>query len=441
MTTAFCADWVIPVGAPPIANAAVVVADGVITALTARADVDADELVDYGEAAILPGLVNAHTHLEYAAFGALDDGVDFGPWMLGQIRRMTRLGADGLRESARLGALACLRSGVTAIGDCAYDGAALDAARDAGLRGVVHYETFGREPARALARLAALDDLEARTGERIRIGVSPHAPYTVARDALVAVAACARERGLRLATHVAESRAELEALAAGTGPLVDAYAAVGLTLARYDEHPVAALVPDPLVGRDATLVHCVEIGDEEIGLIAAAGVNVVTCPRSNAQLGCGAAPVTALRAAGVPVALGTDSPSSALDFDLFAELRALIATARTRERRAAALSAADALAMATIDGARVLGLEDEVGSLAVGKRADFVAVSLRDCPFLPTDDPIAAVVYGGSPERVLETRIDGRLYYCQEGDGPAYADAVTRARELRALMLSEAVLP
>jgi 5-methylthioadenosine/S-adenosylhomocysteine deaminase len=157
------------------------------------------------------------------------------------------------------------------------------------------------------------------------------------------------------------------------------------------------------------------------------------------MLGCGAAPVGALRAAGVRVGLGSDSPASALDFDHFAELRAAVATARTRERRADALSAAEALELATLGSARALGIDDRVGSLAPGLRADLAVVSLADTALADGGDPAAAVVYGGSPERVLVTIVDGDVRYRKDRDGSRLHAAIARAASARATMFEKAV--
>jgi 5-methylthioadenosine/S-adenosylhomocysteine deaminase len=161
----------------------------------------------------------------------------------------------------------------------------------------------------------------------------------------------------------------------------------------------------------------VELTPGDIALLAERDVPVAHCPRSNALLGCGIAPVAELRAAGVRVGLGTDSPASTPSFDMFEEMRAAIYMARARERRADALQAGDALALATAEAARALQLDDRVGTLTAGKRADLTVVSLAGSPYHPVEDPAAAVVYGGSPERVLETIVDGQTRYTnQEGD-------------------------
>jgi 5-methylthioadenosine/S-adenosylhomocysteine deaminase len=166
-----------------------------------------------------------------------------------------------------------------------------------------------------------------------------------------------------------------------------------------------------------------------VGLLAAHGVAVAHCPRSNALLGCGTAPVAELREAGVPVCIATDSPASTPSLDMFDELRAALMAARGREERPDALTAADALELATLGGARALGLADEVGSLSPGKRADLAILSFGGSSFVPWEDPVTAVVLGGRPERVVATVIDGiRRYENGESTCPELIAAARRAR-------------
>jgi 5-methylthioadenosine/S-adenosylhomocysteine deaminase len=236
----------------------------------------------------------------------------------------------------------------------------------------------------------------------VRIGVSPHAPYTCS----VAVYQWCLGLGIPVGTHLAESANENEWLEHGTGPL---QAIAQLLVPPTGRRAVATL--EPVLGPDLLCAHCVELDDTELALLAARDVPVAHCPRSNALLGCGVAPLTALRAAGVRVGLGTDSPASAPSFDAFEEMRAAVYAARAREKRPEALLAADALSLATIDAARALRIDDQVGTLTPGKRADLTVLSLSGSPYHPVEDPAASIVFGGSPERVIETIVDGKTRY------------------------------
>jgi 5-methylthioadenosine/S-adenosylhomocysteine deaminase len=245
-------------------------------------------------------------------------------------------------------------------------------------------------------------------------------------------AACA-ELGLPVVTHFAESEAEQEWLLHGTGLMAEA---PGVPVAPAGETGIRLLASRGLLGPDVLAAHCVHVEADEIALLAEHDVAVAHCPRSNAILGCGAAPVAELRAAGIRLGLGTDSPASTPSFDLFEEMRAAVYTARVRERRADALTANAALELATLGAARALGLDAETGSLAPGKRADLTVVSLAGSPFLPWEEPTTAVVFGGSPDRVILTLVDGEVRY-EEG-GFEWHDLRRNASAARGRLLSEA---
>src|SRR5207245_3535600 len=177
-------------------------------------------------------------------------------------------------------------------------------------------------------------------------------------------------RSIPAGTHRAESPNENEWLEHGSGPLY------GIPILVQPTGKRAGASLEPVLGPDLLCAHCVEVNAEEIALLSERNVPVAHCPRSNALLGCGVAPVAELRAADVRVGLGTDSPASAPSFDMFEEMRTAIYVARARTKRPEALMASDALRMATLDAARALRIEDQVGTLTPGKRADLTVVSL-----------------------------------------------------------------
>jgi 5-methylthioadenosine/S-adenosylhomocysteine deaminase len=419
--TVFAADWVLPVGAPPIEGGAVAFDDGRITAVGTVDELGPADQV-FEAAVIVPGFVNAHSHLEYAVYAGFGDTFDFGPWLMTHVARKRHLDWDDTVAIARLGAAECLRSGVTTAGDASFTGASAVACAELGLRAIVYLEVFGQDAAGVERFAETRARVEAYLGDLVRAGISPHAPYTVTPDLYAACDAL----GLPVATHLAESVGEVQWVFDGTGPWEE-YAQllappIGTTAIRMLSE--RGLLHDRVVA-----AHCVHVDAEEIALLAQSGAGVAHCPRSNALLGCGIAPLRALLDAGVRVGLGTDSPASTPSFDLFEELRTAVYAARARDRRGDALTASEALRLATLGSAEALRLEDEVGSLAPGKRADLAVVSLEGSPYLPVEDPAAAVVFGGSPERVLFTVVEGRTKY-QKGvtDWHELTDAAQRAR-------------
>jgi 5-methylthioadenosine/S-adenosylhomocysteine deaminase len=199
------------------------------------------------------------------------------------------------------------------------------------------------------------------------------------------------------------------------------------------ETGIRLLAADGLLGPGLVAAHCVHADEEEIGLLAAAGVGVAHCPRSNGYLGCGVAPVRELLDAGVNVSIATDSPASTPSLDLFEEIRSAIVAARARARRPDALSAGRALELATLGGARVLGMADRIGSLVPGKEADLTIVSLAGSAFDPVEDPAAAAILGGSPDRVAATLVAGEQRYLKGTS--RWPDSTRAARSARSRML------
>jgi cytosine/adenosine deaminase-related metal-dependent hydrolase len=422
------ADWVLPVEGAPIANGAVAIEDGSIAAVGTAGELGAGE--HFPEAAILPGFVNAHTHLEYAVYAGFGDGLSFGPWISLHVERKRRLERADMEAIARLGAAECLRSGVTTVGDLAFAGASASACADLGLRAIVYLEVFGPDGTDAMSQFEEKREyVAAALSERVRLGVSPHAPYTCSTE----VYAACMNLGLPVATHLNESGDELDWLLRGEGP----WQPFAEMLVEPDGRSgIRQLAEARLLDERVVAAHCVKVDEEEIGLLARHGVAVAHCPRSNALLGCGIAPLDALRAAGLRVGIGTDGVSSVPSHDFFEELRTVVSLARARAERADSLSASEALELATLGGARALGLDGETGSLIPGKRADIAIVSLSGSPYLPWEDPAAAVVYGGAPERVLATLVDGEARY--ERGGFEWHELIDAASAARGRMLQPA---
>lgn len=397
------ADWVVPVDTAPLADGAVAIDDdGRIAAVASSRELGEGER--FPGAVIVPGLVNAHTHLEYAVYAGFGDGLPFVPWIGLHLRRKQALSLEDMQAIAAVGAWESLRSGVTTVGDCSFAGATAEVAAVVGLRALVFLEVFGRD-ATALDRFHELHErIAPAVSGRVQVGISPHAPYTCTLEVYEA----ATELGVPLQTHFAESTAERDWLVDGTGdwtPLSD------LLVPPPGMTGIRLLAEHGLLGPSVSAAHCVHADSEEIALLAANGVGVAHCPRSNGWLGCGIAPIDELTAAGVTVAIATDSPASTPSLDLFEELRTAVVVARARTRQPDSLTAVAALEAATVGGARVLGLESEIGSLTVGKQADLAVIDLAGSPVDPVEDPVAAVVFGGSPDRVAATLVAGEVRY------------------------------
>lgn len=393
----------------------------------AAAAADLPEL-HLGDSVLLPGFVDAHCHLEWSLTGGLVVADGFAAWLGALLRLSPRMRPEDHAAAAMLGALRCLENGTTTVADSGPTGAATAALRALGLRGVVHLETFGRhtgrearDAAREFAdRVEALDD----GSRRVRVGVAPHAPYTVGPGYWSALADHPDLADRPWTTHLAESPDESRLLGRGDGPLADLFADRGTTPGRWDGTggPVRRLHDAGALRPGLVAAHCVQMDRVDVALLGSAGVTVAHCPGSNAALGCGRSPVEWLREADVPVGLGTDSPASGGGFDLRREARVCGAT----HARAAPSDARDLVALATLGGARTLGMDGIVGTLEPGKRADIIAVT----PATRTSDPYASVLAPDTTVRMV--MVDGAVLL--DGDRLPGVDrvgivaAATRAR-------------
>jgi 5-methylthioadenosine/S-adenosylhomocysteine deaminase len=414
------ARWILPVAAAPIAGGAMLIDDAGALAAVGPADtVPAPRgaaSYDLGDVVLLPGLVNTHAHLELSALAGLAPNRAFRDWILRVRALKDALTPDELGASAAWGVLQSFAAGITTIGDTGSSGAAAAAMARLGARGVAYQEVFGPDPAQYEDALAGLESavdhlLAAHASARVRIGVSPHAPYTVSAPLLTAVARLAGTRALPVAMHLAESLAEREFVQGGRGPLADALRARGIAVEPEGLTPVGWVRRAGLLETRPLLIHCVQCDQADIGMIAAAGARVAHCPHSNQELGHGRMSLAAILGAGIWVWLGTDSVATGAALDLF--------RVAGLARDSAQLEPADAVAMMTAMGARALGLTG-IGYLAPGGRADLTAVDLRGHA-----DPFEAVL-AASPACVRGTWVAGR----QVWDGaawPAQDGAAVRA--------------
>ena len=414
------AEWVVPVSSPPIRDGAVLVEGPLIDAVGPYEELRrqigrGEEALDLGHAIILPGLVNAHAHLIYTVFRGLEDDLTLFPWMMSAIIGPSELmDEQDFYLSALLGCLESIRSGTTCLADACPMSAGLRAMADAGLRGVAYLEVFEGErgPEEAVeGAVKKVAKMDREAPDPIRVGLSPHAPYSNSPEMLRLVAERARELGLPLCLHLAETRAEMEFFTSGTGELAKLIKELGLRIrGGLGKTPARYLSDLGLLGPDVLLAHCIHLTDEDIALLARARSPVAHCPKSNAKLGSGVARVPEMLASGLTVALGTDSAASNNRLDMFEEMRAAIFIQRALRAKAPVLTAEDILRMATLGGAEALGLGGLVGSLEPGKRADLIAVELHE-GLLPTYDPVSTLVYCASGSDVVLTMVDGQVLY------------------------------
>jgi cytosine/adenosine deaminase-related metal-dependent hydrolase len=418
------AEWVLPITSAPISQGAVRVEGGAITdvgtADALRAKYPGDETRNFHHAILMPGFVNAHVHLELSVFRGLFDDCNFGDWMLHFLAARRRVAKEDYLASAMLGAMECAGSGISTIGDTVTDPTAtVRAAQAFGLRTYAFLEVFGMDDSVLPRTMAAFEErlgrLRAAAGALTQVGISPHAPYTVSGSLYRALTAYALRERLKVMSHVAESQAEVTFVRNGAGVLAhDFREAVGwdhLMWSPTGTSPVKYLEQWDAFDADVVAVHCVQVSPSDIEVLRKYDVAVAHCPKSNAKLGCGVAPVEGFLRAGLRVGIGTDSLASNNILDMFDEMRMVIYLQRATQSDAGCIGAGQVLEMATLGGAGVLGLADRVGSLEPGKRADLICVDMEYSQFAPIDDPVSALVYGANLDDVFFTMIDGRIVY------------------------------
>lgn len=428
MPKVYSARWVLPIISPVINDGAVVVDDSAIIAVGTRAAIHAafpDALhEDFGNAAILPGLINAHSHLELTAMrGFLErEEHDFFAWLRKLTIARLKMTEEDLFVSAACGSVEAVRAGITCLGDSSSLAAqSMRAITEVGLRAIVYQESFGPDPKLAeenVSKLRAqLDATRLLETKLVRAGVSPHAPYTVSAPQLEMISRLALDEHLPVMMHTAESQAEQQFLQNGTGPFAEGlkarsieWQAPGVSTIRYlRDHGVLDTKP--------LLAHCINVDDNDLQMVKEANAGIAHCPKSNAKLRHGRAPFANFIAQEINVGLGSDSVASNNICDILEEARFATLLARIGDtdfnRSGSApsqtgVSATDALFAATLGGARALGLDDQVGALSEKMQADIAIVSLDGMHHQPIRDPYDALVFSSSGRDVLLTLVAGK---------------------------------
>ena len=392
------ARWVVPISSPPFRDGIVAEAEGRIVYVGRRTGAPAGEDVDLGNCALMPGLVNAHTHLELTVMRGFLEDLDFRSWIFRLTRaRRDVLTPDALLDSARAVIAEGLLAGITTYADTNDSSAPYHAMLEMGVRGISYQEVFGPHPDQCANSLGELtqkvEALRELGTPLVRLGVSPHAPYSVSDALFSATAEYARDHRLPMAVHIAESEDETQFVTAARGAWADGHRSRGIPVVIRAESPIRLLEKTRVLDAKPLLIHCVRTDATDVAAIKLHDCAVAHCPASNAKLGHGVAPLLDMLDAGVRVGLGSDSVASNNAMDLLSEARLASLMQRASAKRHDVVTATDALRLATLGGARALGIDGEVGSLDVGKSADLAAFPLDQRANDPVYDPVSALVF------------------------------------------------
>ena len=445
------ADFVLPICAEPLASGSIAIDKTKIVAVGTKSELaekfPAAESEDFGESVIMPGLINCHSHLEITAMrGFLDDvEEDFYSWLMKlTATRAETLNDKDIENAATCGALEGARAGVTCFGDIGRFGkAGFNALKANGLRGIVFQETeFSPKNEEAENEFAKLRDkfleLKETETELVKVGISPHAPYTVSRKLFEKITDYAIAENVNISVHAAESNQERDFFETGEGFFAEVYKKLNLKWNAPRVSPIEYLAEIGVLQAKPLLAHCVKVSDRDIELIAETNSRIAHCAKSNAKFGHGVAPLEKFLAKKIRIGFGSDSVASNNTCDILEEARFATLFARISENRKRFFSAKEIIETATLGASRALGLEREIGTLEVGKQADLIVISLNNVAQIPIHNVYSTLLFASNARDVRMTMVAGAEIY---RDGLAKnideAEIKAKMREMGKKMRSE----
>lgn len=356
-----------------------------------------EKIIDGREKLVMPGLVNSHTHIAMSLFRNYADDLPFWPWLTEKIWPLEeKLIAEDVYWGSMLSIIEMIQSGITSFADMYFfmDETA-KAVSQSGIRASLVRGLAGNGPEEYSKIEESIDFYKkwhGRDNSRITVDAGPHAPYTCSPEYLKKVIEMAEKHNMRIHIHLSESKKEVE----------DSYE-------KYNKSPIAHVNDLGLFELPTMAAHCVYLSDDDIDIMAKKGVHVLNNPGSNLKLGNGFAPIDKLLKAGVNVALGTDGPSSNNNQNMLEEINLAGLINKGINNDSTSVPAMTALKMATINGARALGLDDNIGTIEVGKKADIILIDLKKSHFYPKHNAASALVYSAQASDVDTVIVDGKI--------------------------------
>jgi len=424
------AHWVLPVvpSASLLEHHAIVVNAAKIVDICPMTEVhshyQASEVIKLNKHIVMPGLINLHAHAAMSLMRGLADGVALQPWLQKHIwpAESKLVSPDFVYDGTLLAAAEMLSGGVTTFNDMYFfPASAAESTIKMGMRAnlglvVIEFPTQYASDADSYIKKGLDVRDQYREQPLVSFSFAPHAPYTVSDETFQRIATLSNQINIGIHTHLHETKEELS----------QSYEVHGL-------RPLSRLTNLDILGPNVTFAHCVHMNEVEMRLLAEHGCNVAHCPSSNLKLASGIAPISQYIQHNINVGLGTDGAASNNRLDIFTEMRLAALLAKAESGDATALPAQTAIEMATINGAKALGLDDKIGSIEVGKRADLIAVIFSDIEMQPCFDPVSHLVYVAGREHVSHTWVDGELRYHKPAESAAVYSGI-EPRELTAIV-------
>jgi 5-methylthioadenosine/S-adenosylhomocysteine deaminase len=388
---------------PALENHSLCIADGKIQAVLPTAHVQekytATRVDNYLEHLIMPGIVNAHTHIGMNYFRGLGSDLSLMDWLNNHMLPTEKkwLSHEFVYDVSLFAMAEMIRSGTTCFNDMFYFApATAEATIKSGMRAgigltVIEFPTkWAQTTDEYFAK--GLDFYEQyKNNPYITPTLAPHAPYTVSDESFIRIRELSEKFQLKINLHLHETLDEIDQ-----------------SMKQFGKRPIRRLYDLGLLSPQLIAIHCANLNEEDLDLLAETKPSVVHCPESNMKLASGICPVAKLRDAGVNVALGTDSVASNNDLDMLSEIRSASLLSKISTLNPESLKAHEALALATMNGAKAMGLDKTIGSLEVNKAADFIAINMNDIEMLPVFEPEAQVVYSSNRQQVSDVWVDGK---------------------------------
>lgn len=447
------AKYVVPITSPYIEDGAILVREDEILDIGHAGHLKdkypEEEVKDLGLSVLMPGFVDVHTHIGYTALRGMFGDLPYAKWKRNVLHTEPFFTPDDWLDSARVGLLEAIASGITTIADISTSGVSRIPVQEMGLRARVYLEVLTTEKQKAKDVVAEGVEKIAKWDEEcgsdlLDFGLAPGPVYGCHPSVFEEIAEVAIRKGIPVAMHLAGSQEEADFIRYGASPF-------GVQASEHEHGKLSSSYPPWLPAGTSSVsyvsnwgildipqilaIHCVQVDDDDIEILKEKNVNIGYCPRINAKLGMGSAPLEKFISAGLTVGLGTDSPAAVDTTDMIDEMRiGLMITRATSSERFIEDSAQNAIRMATIGAAKALGIDDKVGSLEPGKQADIIAIDMHNSHQNPTTDPESAVIYTANQDNVKMTMVAGRILYDDyvHVSGCDRDGIIDRARALRA---------